>query len=246
MRPLAGEQRPGGKRPLRIIKRVLLCILAAVLLSGTAFCVWQRENIGALYVALTGDPEEIAANMDDLRREHQTALLEEKKVYVEQPTREQSESLLDGTATAEEVKQALGLTELIEEPESPPEGEEEPADPPPDQSELLSRCVAELYAYKVDLMEELGRMRSETITFWESLEPKERTPAKKQSVIMDGLYACYELEAEADANVRQILEKYRALFEGSALDTQVLDELWVYYCEEKAAEKAYYMNKYLE
>ena len=68
MRPLAGEQRPGGKRPFRIVKRVLLCILAAVLLSGTAFCVWQRENIGALYVALTGDPEEIAANMDDLRR----------------------------------------------------------------------------------------------------------------------------------------------------------------------------------
>ena len=231
---------------MKAVKKVLVAVLAAVLLGTGAFCIWQRENIGALYTALTADAETIASNMDELRKEHQTALQEEKNVHVEQPTREQSERLLDGTVTAEEVKQALGLTELLQEEPVFAPASEQAQESGADRPEMLSRCVAELYAYKVDLMEELGRMRQEILTLWESLEPKERTPARKQTVIMDGLYDCYDLEAEADSNVRRILERYRTLFEEAGLDAQVLDELWVYYCEEKAAEKAYYMNKYLE
>lgn len=234
-------------------KKITLAILAAVLLAGTALCVWQRENIGALYTVLTKDPQRIADDMETVRREHQLALQEEKGVTVLQPSVEQSESLLEGTVTAEEVKQALGLAALTEEhpARSEPDGTPEPDRPPEetpafDRTAALNRCVAELYAYKVDLMAQLGQLRQETYLMWNGLPAEERTPARKQSVIMDGLYTCYALEAEADTRVKEILDRYRVQFSAAGADAGELDELWVYYCEEKAAEKAYYMEKYLD
>ena len=234
-------------------KKIALGILAALLLGGTALCVWQRENIGALYTVLTKDPESISSDMEKVRREHQLTLQEEKGVTVLQPSVEQSESLLNGTATAEEVKQALGLTDqLTEQPPSPGESAApesvRPAEEKPvfDQTAALNRCVAELYAYKVDLTAQLGQLRQDTYLMWNNLPAGERTPARKQTVVMDGLYTCYALEAEADTRVKQILSDYRTLFENAGAGTEDLDELWVYYCEEKAAEKAYYMEKYLD
>lgn len=238
---------------MKLWKKIILVLLAAVALAGTALCVWQRENIGALYTALTKDPQRIADDMEEVRRKHQTALQEEKGVTVFQPSVEQSESLLEGTATAEEVKEALGLTEVLEEqpvrtePEETPEPDRAPEETPAfDRTAALNRCVAELYAYKVDLMAQLGRLRQETYLMWNGLPASERTPARKQSVIMDGLYTCYALEAEADTRVKEILDGYRTRFSAAGADTGELDELWVYYCEEKAAEKAYYMEKYLD
>lgn len=62
----------------------------------------------------------------------------------------------------------------------------------------------------------------------------------------DGLEKCYDLEVAIDEQVKGILDGYRIELEELNADTSVLDDLWKYYCEKKASEKAYYMDKYLE
>ena len=233
-------------------EKIVIGILTAILLGVIALSIWQWENLKALYIALTREPEAIAATMQEVREEHQQSLQEEKGVTVAQPSVEQSESLLNGTATAEEVKEVLGLTEQLRSGSADAEESGASASEPVqeesdfDETAVLNRCVAEMYAYKVDLMAQLGQLRQETYLMWNNLPAKERTPARKQEVIMDGLYICYDLEAEADAKVKQILDSYRQIFQRAGVNTGDLDELWNYYCEEKAAEKAYYMDKYLD
>lgn len=39
---------------------------------------------------------------------------------------------------------------------------------------------------------------------------------------------------------------YRTQLEALGADTMILDSLWKYYCDEKASQKAYYLNKYID
>ena len=45
--------------------------------------------------------------------------------------------------------------------------------------------------------------------------------------------------------MREILGRCKTRLEELDADTTVLDELWGYYTDEKTAEKAYYLDKYL-
>ena len=74
---------------------------------------------------------------------------------------------------------------------------------------------------------------------------EERTPEKKTDFVVRGLYKCYELEAEADSNVKALLASYRPRLKELGADTAVLDQLWLYYCDDKQVEKAYYLKEYM-
>ena len=111
--------------------------------------------------------------------------------------------------------------------------------------DLINDCVAELYACKVDLMATLGGMKQNLLDQWKALPKHERTSAKRTELGMAALEICYEMEVTTDEQVEAILDKYRPLVKEAGGDMSVFGTLWKYYSEEKASEKAYYMNKYL-
>ncbi len=111
--------------------------------------------------------------------------------------------------------------------------------------QIVNECVAELYACKIDVMASLGDIKKEMLDIWKALSPEERTYDRKMKIGLDGLEKCYDYEVEVDSKVQSILSKYRKELSAIGADTKVLDTLWQYYCEEKAFEKAYYINKYL-
>lgn len=111
---------------------------------------------------------------------------------------------------------------------------------------LVNQCVAELYACEVDLMAQLGQMKQAAVDEWVALKPKDRTAAKKQEIGFAGLEKCYKLEVVVDDQVDAILKGYEPLIQELGGDTAVLDELWRYYCDKKADQKAYYLDKYLD
>ena len=155
---------------------------------------------------------------------------------MEAPTTEQSDAILSGQMTPEQVKDELGITEQLNKTET---GEDRPAE------ELLRSCVAELYACKVDIMARLAVLKQETLDIWLSLSDEERTSTKMKELGFAGLDKCYQLEAVVDGQVREILARYRELLRDTDADLSILDDLWDYYVDEKAAEKAYYLDKYL-
>ncbi len=214
------------KRSILIAAVVLLILLAALV-------VWQWSNLQAFYLYLTMDESTIAQQMEDTRQEHHETLKKEYTVTVKPPSLEQSNDLLDGKASAEEVKENLGILQQSPQPAKKT------------AEELTNECVAELYALKVDVMAKLGTMKQELLNRWNALSPQQRTQEKKLELGYEGLDACYDYEVEVNKQVRAILEKYRPLLKDIGADTGVLDTLWKYYCEEKASEKAFYLDKYL-
>lgn len=226
-------------------KKILLTVLAVLVVAIGALAVWQRNNLKAVHAALTTDRETLAQNMQEKTDQHQK-VLEDSGVTVTPPSVQQNEDLIDGKVSADEVKDALGIAAPSAPDEKPtPSSDDLPAVPTLSAEELLNSCVAELYACQIDLMAQLGEMKQAAIDQWTALPEEERTDLKKQEIGMEGLRQCYDLEAGTDAAVKDILAGYQAQFEQIGADTSQLDELWVYYCEEKEAQKAFYLNKYL-
>lgn len=215
-------------------KKILLGIVAVLLLAVLAVGSWQRNNVQAVYTFLTQDSEKIAENLEQQRQEHQQAIQEKAPITVAPPSTQQSDAILSGSVTAEQVKEELGITAQLEKV-----GNEET------EEELINSCVAELYACKVDIMTELAAMKKEALAQWNGLTDEERTDAKLREIGLAGLEDCYDLEVVVDAQVQEILARYRTRLTELGADTDILNTLWNYYCEEKASEKAYYLDKYM-
>ena len=281
----------------KVLQGVLLLMAAAVVALG----IWQWDNIKLVYKALTTDKETISSNLEETRDKHKQELQEksEIEITVNRPSPEQSEALINGQVTADDVKNELGLItnpntnnedttnseapnantpdnpakepettsppetptttvpdinsneQNTEAPTAPPQAEPLPEAPAESQSqltaqELVNLCVSEMYAYEVELMEQLGVMRTEMLDTWKALEPEQRTQTKKIEIGMAGLRECYKLEVSVDADVQAILERYKVLLTEINADVAILDTLWEQYCDEKETQKAYYLNLYLD
>lgn len=214
-------------------KKILIAALILLLLAIAGLFVWQGENIRALYKALTADTKTIAADLAQIRDEHHKAIEEEYDVIlkVKPVTTEQSEELLDGTKTPEEVKQEMGYIS---------------SGALSNKDDIVAQCVAELYAYKADVMGYLGGLKQAAVQQWNALAPSERTKAKKAQIASAGLQQCYTYEAQVDGRVQEIIGIYREKILAIGESSAPIDILWNYYCDEKEAEKSYYFNKYLD
>lgn len=219
---------------MRRWKKILLGAFAVLLLAALAVGIWQRNNLRAVYTFLTQDSQTIAQSVERQREEHRQAIQEQVPITVAPPSTQQSEAILSGRMTPEQVKEELGITAQLDRL-----GSEQSAE------ELVNSCVAELYACKVDIMARLGEMKQAAVSQWNQLSEEERTDARLRELGLAGLEDCYDLEVSADSWVQEILARYRERLEQMDADTQILDTLWEYYCDEKASEKAYYLDKYL-
>lgn len=214
-------------------KKIVLGVLAVLLAAAAAVAIWQRNNIRAVYTVLTKSSQDISGELDRVRQEHQRAIQGQAEITVSPPSTAQNNDLLSGKKTAEEVKEELGITEQLD------------AAAGETAEELVNRCVAELYACEVDIMAQLAEMKQAMFEAWWALSVEERTNDKKMELGLAGLDDCYDLEVVTDDRVKEILGRYRERLEEIGADAGILDDLWAYYCEEKAAEKAYYLDQYM-
>lgn len=213
-------------------KKVLWIVLAVIAALLIILYIWQGENIRALIRAFTTDSETLASDMETMRNDHHTQIEDDLGITlpVKPVTAEQSKDLLDGKKTPEEVKQEISVG-------TTGQGSS--------KEDIVSQCVAELYAYKAEVMGYLGGLKQSAIDQWNALSKSQRTAAKKSEIMMDGVSKCYSHEAVVDGRVQEILNVYREKMKSIGEDTAPIDILWNYYCDEKEAEKAYYFDQYL-
>ena len=226
----------------------------------------QWENVKTIYAARTNSTETIVKRAEE-SKEQQRTVLEETGVQVAPPSLDQLDRLIDGKTTTDELKTELGLETPPEEapPEEAPPEETPPEEAPPEktpdaaqQSEPLSEeqrqeraktkvdaCVKELYSYEVELMSSLGALKQAAIDEYRALPEEQQTQESKVRIGYRYLNMCYDMEVEADRQVKDILNRLRSDLKELGMDTGVADTLWKHYCDEKTTTKEYYLSKYL-
>ena len=241
---------------MKRLKRILGGILLVLVICIAALAVWQWDNIRAFYVAVTNDTATIGEQMEETRAKNEQTL-REYDIHVTAPSLEQTEALLYGTLSPDEVKASLQLDAVIGTTEHntvETAGGDAGAEQTDQQSEpsneekakqLVNACTAELYAKQIDLMAELGALYADTQARWIALGDGRNATTKKQ-FIAEGLQQCSAIEASTDAMVQGVLDRYRAELAALHADDAALDELWNIYKEEKNTQKAYYLSQYMD
>ena len=246
---------------MRRKRRIWICILLLVLAAIAAVVIWQWNNLRMVHSVLTTDEETAVQNMQT-QHEKEEEILARYDISVQPPSVQQQEDLLRGRISAQEVKQQLGLTpdETPEdasdapdtsdtsdtpEPEAEPAAQEANDDPEARAQAVVEECVRSLYGMQVDLIEQLGAYRTDALKEWDSLSAEERTSTRKAKIIAEGMEKCTALEKQADAGVQALLDECRAELSELGASTDVIDELWEGYLEEKEASKLYFLNQYL-
>lgn len=247
------------KRKRRIWIFILLLVLAAI----AAVVIWQWNNLRTVHSVLTTDEETAVQNLQT-QHEKEEEILARYDISVRPPSVQQQEDLLRGRISAQEVKQQLGLTpsetpsetssetpedapDAAETPktEAEPSAQETPDDPEARAQAAVEACVRSLYSLQVDLIEQLGAYRTAALREWDSLSAEERTNTRKAKIVAEGMEKCTALEKQADADVRALLDGCKAELTELGAPTDVIDELWEGYLEEKEASKLYFLNQYL-
>lgn len=240
---------------MKKIKKFAIIFLSIIVLAGIIVYIWQRDNINSLYTALTKDTSEIS---DTIKKQQQEYKEELKKynVEVQIPDLDISEALLNGDVSSEEVKEQLGInkstsTDEVQNSDNPSENNNVNNESTNQQeeiteNELLNDCASELAAIQVDLMAQLGQLMNEAKNKLYSMDKSEQTEAAKQSIALEGLDKCYELEKTIDSQVSEVINSYKSKINEIGGDTSVLDTLWDYYVKEKNSQKSYYISKFLD
>ena len=237
---------------MSIFKRILKMSIIIIVLAIAFLGVWQKDNIKAVYTAFTTDSETLANNLQEQTEEH-ISVLEEYGVDITVPNIQQTDELLSGITSADEVKSQLNFTEnnyikyenILNTTSSNKLNNNTSDDMTETINTIVNDCVSDLYSYRVDVMSELGKLKQEAINEWVSLSPEEQTDVKKRNIGMAGLDKCYDLEDIADSKVKHILETYKNTLKNIGADTSIIDTLWKQYCDEKEVQKSYYINKYM-
>ncbi|MBQ3224401.1 MAG: hypothetical protein IJB42_01700 [Oscillospiraceae bacterium] len=210
--------------------KIFFAVIAFIVIATGAFCVWQRENIRAVYMYIAADGENgvIPSGMEVL------------EIPALTDPEQESNLPLDGAEVPEAEKSVKRNTRVP--------GVTETRDAENDEKRgktYLQRCREELYACEADLVSRVGGMKNEVLAEWRALPKEQRTSRKKREMIISGVSRCLSLEGEIDGKVKGIIAKYKAQAAEAGESTAEITALWDEYKAKKASTKAYYLNKYL-
>lgn len=235
-------------------QKILLASLSVIVLITGGLCLWQRDNIKALYLYLTQDGTALSQSLTDSKVKTEDQLKREG-VTVPDLTPEQETALINGTLTPADVIAAIeaSFSGKGDEPESPTEAgtpsAQQPAGNPTEKpaekskaAEITNRYVAKLYGHKAQFLGTLGGLFASAKAEYLALPAEQRTAGAKRSIAMGYAIQGAELEAQCDRLVSGTLNELSAQLSAIGADTSIVATLKSAYSSEKAAKKAYYLS----
>ena len=244
----ADKRRDGKKRHWI---RWTIAIIVGVLILGVAwFAYTQRNNLKALYLAMTSDTETLQQRQEEQDKKRDEIL---QQYGLTVPDISQTE----GDDTKEDQTEPSTSPGVEESPsggesdEPLPTPTQEPVPTPtqkPDQGS--DQMQAELQAYINQLYQVEARYKAyldemvETTKheFW-SLPHDQQTSGNKMEIVRSKLDGLMAQENACDAEVETILSNMQAVLKQYGQSTELVDEIRLYYEDSKATWKAAKMTE---
>lgn len=175
-------------------------------------------------------------------------------ISVREPTEEEREGLADGSLTKEDLVQDLVDDAVVQppsDPETPPPDQDTPAEQPappsqPVQTEYerrLAELIAEAYVLREEYIVTLDRLYAEAETALAACMEQENAEDETASLVSSYLTTATELELQCDGQIDTIVAEMETLIRDNHGDMRLVDSLVETYVTEKAAKKAWYLER---
>lgn len=193
-------------------KTTKLAIFAVVVFVIAAIGYWQRNNIGALYIYLTHDGEEIQQKLTKTEEK-----IEEELNSLNEDSSDNSDK--SGTDAIKHNSTADKNTSS-------------------ENTAKIQALINEIYSMRSYYVAQLDSIHDTAMhSFW-SLPEEQRTMDTKKQLALSFVDQATQLEKSCDRQMDDILSEIKALLEEEGKDTSVCSRIARAYAQEKQIKKA--------
>lgn len=234
-------------------KKIICGILLGfvVLIVGAGFLL--RDNIQVVLDGLRYSAEELEGQLAQNDQVIRDAAQVVPDVTIRDLTDEDRQALKEGTITKEELIQSM----LEPQPESLPQ-QPSAADAPQGQTSVqpdpqaptlqvsdyqkqLAAIIAEVYVLREEFLIKLDDLMAQAKKDYRALAPEERAGTKLTGLVSSYFTKAYNLEAECDARMEEIITRLEALLNENGGDHSIAQTVFDTYLNEKSLKKSWYM-----
>lgn len=242
------DQKQSGKKK-HWIRRTILIVVAVLVLGLGWFAYTQRNNLKALYLAMTTDAETLQQRQeeqdkkrDEILQQYGLTVPDVSQMDEDDPAAE----LADPTATPE-AEESPSATESaqptqtpVQTPDSEPEQEQD--------SEAAMKAQLQIYVNQLYQVEARYRAYIDGIVAsakqeFAALPKEQKNNDNKMKIVRAKVDTLIAQENACDAEVETILSNMQAVLKHYGQSTALVDEIRLYYEDSKATWKAAKMTE---
>ncbi len=108
----------------------------------------------------------------------------------------------------------------------------------------VADLVAKVYVIKANFLATLSSFENTIISQYKALPPEQHTTATKAKIVADNMAYVTGLEAQCDAQVKEVTDALTKLMKENGKDNSLVDAINKAYANEKELKKAYYISLY--
>ena len=222
---------------MRIYKKIILGVFVLILVTLTAVCVWQWENINAVIKTMTSTSEQIAREMDDTKKQLEDDIKQQYPSVISDFTAEEEKKILKGEMSVDEAVEVLNRKY-----ENSKNNATASKGPSPETDRLISEKVIELYSLKAYYLGQLGQMEAVVKKDYAALPKEKRNLLGKKEIVSRYMGKAMGLLEQCDARVETLLAELKTELNALNADTSIINKIRAAYESEKKLKKAYYMK----
>ena len=220
---------------MKKIWKIILVIFAVLIVLGTGFCVWQADNIKAVFNSFKYTDDQIdkmiAENKESLEKE-----IKDKYDIVSDFTEEDEAKIISGEMSVEdavnkkraelEKAQQNGANDVVSK-----------------TNKIVSNRIIEFYSLKAYYLGQLGQMEAKVKKDYADMPVEKKNLVGKKELVSKYMSVASSLLAQCDAKMTELTAQLEKEIKAVGGDTSIIDTINNAYENEKNLKKAYYMSK---
>lgn len=218
--------------------KILLGILLAILVAVAALGIWQRNNISAVFKSFSKTEEEIAAELNDSKKQLEDELREKYGTVVSDFSAEEERQIMKGELSAEEVKSKLDKKYE----ESKGSAAALASGNSAEVDKLIGDKVIEMYSLKAYYLGQLGQIEASVKKEYIAFPKEKQNLIGKQELVSKYMGTALSLLNQCDSQVNKLLADLEKGLKKLNADTSIIKTIRDAYENEKALKKAYYLK----
>ena len=220
---------------MKKIWKTILVIIVILAVLGAGFCVWQADNIKAVFDSFKYTDDQIykmiAENRESLDKE-----IKEKYDIIGDFSAEDEAKILSGEMSVEEaISKKRAEFEKIEFKDN--------ADVKSKTNKIVSNRIIEFYSLKAYYLGQLGQMESKIKRDYASLPKEKKNFVGKKEIVYQYMSVASSLLTQCDAKMAELTSQLEKEIKSVGGDTSIIQTINKAYENEKNLKKAYYMSK---
>lgn len=220
---------------MKKIWKIILVIFAVMIVFIAALCVWQADNIKAVFNSFKYTDEQIDKMISENKESLDKKIREKYNIFSDFSEEDEAKIISGEMSVEEAVRKKRAELEKIEMNNAD--------DVESKTNKIISNRIIEIYSLKAYYLGQIGQLEAKVKKDYAALPKEKKNLTGKKEVVSKYITVASSLLAECDAKMKELTSQLEKEIKAVGGDTSIVSTINEAYENEKNLKKAYYMSK---